>query len=106
MAQLNVGGSAAVAQEIQSVRALFAAESGAQIMAMKIFPHDVVNPVCAATFTQPFTVGGLNGCSATITCASISDGAGHTVFTVQSDAFCGTGSDRARRKIQVRLRNL
>jgi MSHA biogenesis protein MshP len=102
LAQLNRGGSIAVAQEIQSTRALYAAESGAQIAAMRIFPINSTPTLCPG-FTQAFTASGLNGCSATITCFSVNT-AGKTIYTVTSDGICVTGNDRGRRKITVGLR--
>lgn len=105
MVQLNRGGSSAVSIEIQSTRALFAAESGAQIAAMKIFPINGTTPACPGNFSQSFTASALSGCSADITCLSTA-AAGRTVYTVTSAGICGTGNDRARRRITVGLRIL
>ncbi len=104
MAQLIRGGSNAVSMEIQSTRALFAAESGAQVAAMRIFPINGGAAACT-NFTQSFTVSALNGCSANITCAPVV-AAGRTIYTVTSAGVCGSGNDRARRRITIGLRTL
>ncbi|MFT3928993.1 MAG: hypothetical protein QM709_01745 [Spongiibacteraceae bacterium] len=107
IAQLNRGGSNAVSMEIQSTRALFAAESGAQIAAMQLFPISGNTPGCGAVTTpKVFAVGGLNNCSANLTCA-VSNAAGRTVYTITSEGRCSVGSnDYARRRITVGLRSL
>lgn len=109
MAQLNRGGSNAVSLEIQSTRALFAAESGAQIMAMTIFPISLASgstPLpCPTNFSKTFSSNGLSGCSANMTC-SAETAAGPTIYTVTSEGTCGSGNDYARRRITVGLRSL
>lgn len=107
MAQLNRGSANAVGLEIQSTRALFAAESGAQIAAMKLFPiNSASTPTCPATlFAQAFTANGLTGCSATATCSAPVTVSGHTIYTLTSVGTCGAGNDLARRQITVGLRD-
>lgn len=102
MAQLNRGGSAAVTQEILSVRALFAAESGAQVMAMKIFP--ITGASACGPLALAFPANGLNGCTANVTCASVTT-PGRTVFTVRSTGTCTANTERASRTIEVGLRS-
>ena len=110
MAQLNRGGSSAVSMEIQSTRALFAAESGAQIAAMQIFPINGGTPGCAAvpTATQTFTAGGLTNCTANLACTPTTvTNPSRTIYTVTSEGKCANGTnDYARRKITVGLRSL
>ncbi len=107
MARLNRGGSDAVSLEIQSTRALLAAESGAQIAAMRIFPINggALSACPFGNLNQGFTTAGLNGCSANIECRHVST-AGRTLFTVRSEGICGSGNDRARRQITIGLQNL
>lgn len=106
IAQLNRGGSNAVSMEIQSTRALFAAESGAQIAALQLFPINGATPGCGAVTTpRAFTAGALNTCSANLTCTTAT-AAGRTVYTVTSEGICGAGNDRARRRITIGLRSL
>ena len=107
MAQLNRGGSTSVGLEIQSTRALFAAESGAQIAAMRIFP---INGSSAGgncgNFNQPFNNAGLNNCSAAVTCSGPVTVNNIYVYKVESIGTCGAAgsNDYARRKITMALR--
>ena len=106
MARLNSGNQKIVGQEVLSVRALFAAESGAQSMAMRAFPLGAVPPTaCPANFsiTFPVVATGLNGCTATVTCTATT-AASRTVFTVKSEGRCIGGTEQARRMITVGLR--
>lgn len=110
MARLNRGGSNAVSMEIQSTRALFAAESGTQLMAMQIFPLGGIeaNAQCPAALPQVnnFTVNGLNNCIATVNCNRTAT-AGRNIFTLTSTGECAIGTnDYARRKITVGLRSM
>lgn len=107
LARLNQGGSNAVSMEVQSTRALFAAESGAQIAAMRIFPIGTQNPPCSnGNFSRNFTANGLNNCAANVSFSCVPT-AERTVFTVVSAGTCGTvgSADYARRQITVGLRN-
>ena len=107
MAQLNRGGSNAVGLEIQSTRALFAAESGAQIAAMKTFLiGGAPSGVNCGNFNQNFTVNGLNNCTASVICSGPATVNNINVYTVQSTGTCGNGADYARRRIIVELRSL
>ncbi len=105
MAQLNRGGSNAVSLEIQSTRALFAAESGAQAEAMLIFPINGAPTCPPADFSNTFPASGLSGCSTATTCNSL-QAAGRILFTVTSIGQCGSGNDYARRRITIGLRSL
>lgn len=109
MARLNQGGSNAVSMEIQSTRALFAAESGAQLMAMRIFPINIAsetNAICPAQQINNFGTAGLNTCRATVNCVR-TQAAGRTVFTITSEGRCAIGTnDYARRRITVGLRSM
>lgn len=119
MAQLNRGGSNAVSQEILSVRALQAAESGAQTMALKIFPLNYIKPATCAPVSCPtavnrvFNVAGLNGCTVAATCTTATcipvSGAANSavnkiVFTVTSAGTCNAGTQSAYREVQIGLR--
>jgi MSHA biogenesis protein MshP len=106
MTRLDSGSSVAVSQEILSTRALFAAESGAQAMAMKVFPING-SSTCPGTVNLTYTASGLSGCAATVTiaCPAIT-AAGKTVYSVQSEGACNSGTQSARRKVQIGLRTL
>jgi MSHA biogenesis protein MshP len=106
MARLNSGNQKIVSQEILSVRALFAAESGAQSMAMNIFPiGSPARTTCPVIplITFPAAATGLNGCTANLTCTTTTSGP-RTVFTVKSEGRCDGGTEQARRMITVGLR--
>ena len=72
MAEMQRSSGEMVSLQIQSQRAFFAAESGAQ----KVL-HDLLPPTgTAAACTSPqyhatFTAAGLGGCSVTVSCSSV-----------------------------------
>lgn len=105
LARLNTTLQTSVAREILSVRALFAAESGAQSAAMRIFPINAAPAACPANFVLNFNGSGLDGCRAALSCTPVT-AAGRTVYTVSSEGVCGGGNDIARRRLTVSLRTL
>ena len=105
LVELDRGGSNAVAIEVQSARALLAAESGAQLAAMTIFPISGATPACPGDFSRTFTAGALSSCTAALTCSS-TVATDHTVFTVTSTGTCGSGDSYARRQVTIGLRSL
>lgn len=88
-------------QNILSVRAFYAAESGAQLRAQAVLSADPC--ACGATesITYDFTVAGLNQCSAITSCTS---------FIANSETFCTLvsigrcDSTNAERTVEVRLK--
>jgi len=97
--------TAANAQQVISTRAFFAAESGANAQALRLFPVNGGATVCAP-ITLNFTAAGLNGCSATTSCTPIV-AAGTTYYQVQSQGQCNAGQTlQATRTIEVRLQAL
>ncbi|MBI2380305.1 MAG: hypothetical protein HYV16_06100 [Gammaproteobacteria bacterium] len=112
LTRLNAGGQAAMAQEILSVRALFAAETGAQAMAMSVFPLNGA-AACPATQSRAYAQPGLAGCRSETSCASATAG-GQTVFSLTSTgecssggcgaASCTAGAEQSRRRLRVQLR--
>ncbi|WP_233243678.1 hypothetical protein [Bacterioplanes sanyensis] len=104
MAQLQSSSSATVALQVNSQRAFYAAESGAQIAMNVLFPPDGSAARACTTspfYSQTFTATGLAGCQANVECNSVTDGV-ITVFTLQSTGRCGNGADQAQRTIEVR----
>lgn len=105
MAQLQESTGQSVSLQIQSQRAFFAAESGAQVAVRDVLEGGSCSAVNASL---SFTVSALNGCSASVTCAAITADikgpGGDTVFSIQSTGQCGSGSDQAMRVIEVRVR--
>ena len=92
--------------DINSMRAFYAAESGAQVDMAKIFPAGGVVVSCSAstsTVNFPSTAPGLNGCNATVERSCVSDGS-VKYFSLKSTGSCGSGIDTAERVIVVRAR--
>jgi MSHA biogenesis protein MshP len=100
--RLNTGSQKIISQEILSVRALFAAESGAQAAAMRLFP--ITGLVQPCNFAINFATAGLSGCTATVTCPAPVVAAGRTMYTVKSEGRCNGGTEQSRRMITVGLR--
>ncbi len=105
MAQLQQAGGESVSLQIQSQRAFFAAESGAQVGVREVLDAGS----CSAISSEvSFSVPGLSGCRAELSCtsvtANISGPGGDTVFSIESRGQCGAGPDRATRVVEVRVR--
>lgn len=102
MSQLQESSGQAVSLQIQSQRAFFAAESGAQVAVAAVLPDDSGDSVsCAAAPTSSpinFSASGLSSCQARITCLETSG-----VLTIESAGSCGTGIDQASRTVGVRV---
>ena len=104
MAQLQQSSGDAVSLQIQSQRAFYAAESGAQIAVRKVLEADSCGAISSPLI---FGAGALSDCSAALDCESVSaaiGGGGNTVFTIESVGQCGAGPDGARRIVEVRVR--
>lgn len=102
MAQLQESSGQSISLQIQSQRAFYAAESGAQIGAR----NALISGTCTSD-TVNFDTPGLSACSATLTCDSVTaniGGGGNTVYSIQSTGQCGAGADQAARVIEVRVR--
>jgi MSHA biogenesis protein MshP len=85
-------------EQIQLVRAFYAAESGVQFGLNKVFPPGPPAAVCAAgPTTYNLAVDGLNQCTAAVVCSSVTvDSIDY--YTITSTGTCGDVS----RTIQVR----
>ncbi|MHA7810973.1 MAG: hypothetical protein ACX933_14275 [Marinobacter adhaerens] len=106
MAQLQQAGGESVSLQIQSQRAFFAAESGAQVAVAEALGS---GDCAAVTGSVTFPTGGLIGCSASLYCSAVGadidgDGVDETVFTIRSDGRCGSGRDVTNRTVEVRVR--
>ena len=89
---------------VNSMRAFYAAESGAQADMAKIFPASGSGASCSSTTsTFSFSTAGLNGCEASVdrSCVAVE---GTDYFTLKSTGSCGSGLDRAVRIIDVMAR--
>lgn len=110
MAQLQSSSGQAVSLQIQSQRAFFAAESGAQLTLAQIVPEtENAQEVCEASFESSieFNVAGLSGCRADITVACIPSEAASDpavdadLVIIKSTGSCGTD---AKRTVEVKVR--
>jgi len=105
MAQQQQAGGESVSLQIQSQRAFYAAESGAQVAV-----RDVLEAGYCSAMRTPLSFGAaaLNGCSATLSCESVTENisgpGGNTIFSIASTGQCGSGPDQAVRTIEVRAR--
>lgn len=106
MAQLQQATGQSVSLQVQSQRAFYAAESGAQLAVAEVL--DGGN--CAAVSPSVnFSVNALKECRADVRCdatapLSIPGGGGNRVFTLESTGLCGGGNELARRVVEVRVR--
>lgn len=101
----------ASAQELMSVQAFYAAESGAQRGMNKLFPPGAidragVNGRCTSGFTETLNfpgVQGLSACSAEISCVCMSCNPtdATSFYTITSVGSCGAGVVSAERTIRV-----
>lgn len=100
MSQVLESSGGAVSLQIQSQRAFYAAESGAQIAVRDVLENDS----CGAVSTpMNFGAGALSDCNASLTCGTVTVGS-ETIFTIESTGQCGAGADQATRVIEVRVR--
>ncbi|MFC4258393.1 hypothetical protein ACFOZ5_05000 [Marinobacter lacisalsi] len=102
MAQLQQTSGEAVSLQIQSQRALFAAESGAQVAVAQVLDS---NSCSLASSGISFSGSGLSGCSAALSCDAIpvpaTGPASSPVFVVTSTGQCGSGLEQAERVVEV-----
>ena len=106
MAQIQQGSGEAVSLQIQSQRALFAAESGAQVGVRQVLEGGACG---ALTSPKVFSTSGLSQCRAVMTCESISaelNGSSpeEVIFSLTSSGRCGNGADLAERIVEVKVR--
>lgn len=103
LAQLQESSSKSVSLQIQSQRAFFAAESGAQVLVADLLAEAGEDPLNGPSMSQQIIfsgASGLVGCTANVEYSVGSGGA-----TVTSYGICGDGTpEEARRIVEVRLR--
>jgi len=103
--RINNQSNVSVAQQVISTRAFFAAESGANLQALAVFPVAGGIGICGNQ-TYNMTINGLNGCRATTTCNNITI---NTVdyYQITSQGQCNIGNPlQATRTIEIRLKNI
>ena len=103
--KLNSQSALSVAHQVISTRAFFAAESGANLQALAIFPVNGSAGACAIQ-TYNFTNPGLSGCTASTTCSSRVINS-INFYSVSSQGVCNNGQPlQATRVIEIRLKNI
>ncbi len=103
----KLGESSAVAfgQDVNSIRAFYAAESGAQIGLARLF--SVVSPPesCDSSIYSDHTgLEGLNKCNVDVACSRVNNPP-DTYYTLVSTATCGSGVDAAQRIVEVKAKS-
>jgi MSHA biogenesis protein MshP len=103
--QVNSSSNISNVHQVISTRAFNAAESGAQLQALAIFPVDNVTPSSCTNTTYNFTATGMSGCTATVTCSQNTfDGINY--YRIISQGQCNAGQDlQATRTIETRLKS-
>jgi MSHA biogenesis protein MshP len=101
MVTLMETGQASTAAEVQSIRAFYSAESGAQEALHALFPLNGGSAVCS-NFTSSYTATGMDSCSAAVTCTA-QIVAGQTYYLITSTGTCsfGTNANIARRRLEI-----
>jgi len=103
--RINNQSNISVAQQVISTRAFFAAESGAHLQALAVFPVSGGIGICTNQ-TYNMTTEGLNGCRATTSCNNITI---NTIdyYQITSQGQCNIGQPlQATRTIEIRLKNI
>ena len=112
-------GTAAVAREVVSMRALMAAESGAERGLNQVLEIDA--SACTGTMLNPpaslnplfvtwsMAVDGMTSCDVNVSCARTqvdgdNDGTPEDYYTLRSIGTCGSTADRAFRIVEVQAR--
>lgn len=86
--------------EILGLKALLAAESGAQLGVNRLMPPDSAGSCADRTFA--FEANSLRFCTAVVSCTATTAG-GEDYFTVSSRGECDSGGFIASRTLEVRL---
>lgn len=104
MNQLNESNAVAYGREWLSMRAFYAAESGAQTAATYALHSSSSLPTCDGDLFDGTSMSlALHTCGFTVAC-NLQNVDGVNFITLTSTGQCGSGADRATRVIQVRLR--
>ncbi len=103
MSDLNEQSALAFGQDYHSMRAFYAAESGAQVAMNRIFVGAAAcsDPMTPIDFDSGGSNPGFDNCTASISCSSVLVD-GTTYYTITSTGTCGAGFEQAQRSIQVR----
>jgi len=106
MSELNQNSGLGFGQDFQSMKAFYAAESGAQIALNRVFVGGAAcnNSLADIDFDGSGDNPGLNACAAELSCVQLTVDAVQ-YYTFLSTATCGNGFEQARRSIQVHARS-
>lgn len=106
LSELNTKANIGFGQDFYSIRAFYAAESGAQIALNRVFVGGQAcnNAIADLDFDTVTNNEGLQGCSVILNC-SLVDVDGINYYTFSSIASCGSGIEQAQRSIEVRARS-
>lgn len=102
--QINEINASAYGSEWLSMRAFYAAESGAQTAAVYTLNSSQAMPTCNNSFISnlDLTTNGLASCIVDVACSEQTV-EGQIYYTFTSSASCGSSADTATRIIQTRL---
>ncbi len=102
--QINEINASAYGREWLSMRAFYAAESGAQTAAVYTLNSSQAMPTCNNNFISnlDLTTNGLASCTLDVVCSQQTV-EGQIYYTFTSSASCGSAADTATRIIQTRL---
>ncbi|OUS28289.1 hypothetical protein A9Q99_12220 [Gammaproteobacteria bacterium 45_16_T64] len=105
VAKMNETTSVGFGQDLHSIYAFYAAESGIDIALARVFPAGGTGAVtCDSSTYSSTSVEGLNSCDVAVECSTFSNGSDN-YYTFTSTASCGAGIDAAQRVIEVRAKN-
>jgi len=107
VSQVQESSGNAISLQIQSQRAFFAAESGAQISVAKALASGNCDDVSGELIS--YAIDGFQNCQSGLTCSSEEvDIEGNSdperVFTITSVGQCGDGKDAASRTVKIQVR--
>lgn len=103
LGDLNTKSNIGFGQDFYSVRAFYAAESGAQIALNRVFVGGQAcnNSLADIDFDGVTDNEGLESCQVALSCRQVIV-ASVNYYTFSSVASCGTGLEQAQRSIEVR----
>ncbi len=106
LSDINKKSGLGFGQDFYSMKAFYAAESGAQVALNRVFvgAQSCSNALADIDFDDSAVNPGLDQCDTVLNCRQdIVEGI--TYYTFNSIATCGTGFEQAQRSIEVRARS-
>lgn len=103
LGELNQKSNLGFGQDLYSIKAFYAAESGAQVALNQVLvgSQACANPTTTINFNNN---AGLETCNVEVNCQATLVAA-ITYYTFSSTASCGSGFEQAQRRIEVRARS-